>query len=139
MKKILLLLQAFLCSLVLYSWFHIKGSWSVHSFDWDYLSIPIALRYLREPFSWYPRYLRRKSRSRCQLFFSFTTNIVSNNVKNWCYKIIFTYSYNLLCKIYLQWFSKDIRYWRKYKEKLWTSWSAFQANRNSRKKKLELK
>ena len=26
--------------LMTYSWFHIKGSWSVHSFNGDYLSIP---------------------------------------------------------------------------------------------------
>ena len=31
--------------------FHIKGSWSVHSFNGDFLSIPSANRWLREPFS----------------------------------------------------------------------------------------
>ena len=29
-----------------YSWFHLKGSWSVHSFNGDYLSIPSAHRYV---------------------------------------------------------------------------------------------
>ena len=28
------------CYFFLYSWFHIKGIWSVHSFNGDYLSIP---------------------------------------------------------------------------------------------------
>ena len=27
-------------SLIIYSWFHIKGTWSEHSFNGDYLSIP---------------------------------------------------------------------------------------------------
>ena len=39
---ILASLPCFEC--LLYSWFHIKGTWSVHSFNGDYLSIPSAHR-----------------------------------------------------------------------------------------------
>ena len=27
---------------IIYSWFHIKGTWSVHSFNGNYLTIPSA-------------------------------------------------------------------------------------------------
>ena len=38
--KICKLQAAFTRGLFCYSWFHIKGTWSVHSFNGDYLSIP---------------------------------------------------------------------------------------------------
>ena len=45
-----------------YSWFHIKGTWSVHSFNEYYLSIPSAHRKLKVPFSWNPQYVQDKIR-----------------------------------------------------------------------------
>ena len=39
---------SYACTLIIiskYSWFHIKCSWSVHSFNGDYLSIPSTHRY----------------------------------------------------------------------------------------------
>ena len=51
----------------------------------------------------------------------------------------YLYLVNLLSKIYKKLFFIDIRYCRKFKEKVWTPRSASQANRKSRKNSWELK
>ena len=52
------------------------------------------------------------------LFFSFSTNIVSNNVKKVCFKIIFI-NIHFICKTHIQCFFQDIQYCQKFKEKVW--------------------
>ena len=46
-----------ICNIIpfLYSWFHIKGTWSVHSFNGDYLSNPEGTDSCGYLFLWNPR------------------------------------------------------------------------------------